>query len=205
MARPRSDIAPRIVRAARRRFLREGVDGASLRAIAKDAKTSIGMIYYYYPTKDDLFLAVIEDVYEKVMNDLEAAVIGESSFEEKAKRLYLRIGQLSPTELDVFKLVLREVLLSSARLPKLLERFRRGHLALVLRTVFEGLTKGELTDRHHPAILAATTLVLGIAPQMIRRIAGPNAPFAELPEGEALSTALVSVLMNGIGREPGST
>ena len=35
MARPRTDIQPRIVRAARARFLAEGVDGASLRAIAR--------------------------------------------------------------------------------------------------------------------------------------------------------------------------
>ena len=40
MARPRSDIQPRIVEAARYRFLRAGVDGASLREIAKDAKIS---------------------------------------------------------------------------------------------------------------------------------------------------------------------
>ena len=32
MARPRSDVGPRIVHAARERFLKEGVDGASLRA-----------------------------------------------------------------------------------------------------------------------------------------------------------------------------
>ena len=58
MGRTPSDIAPRIVHAARRRFLSDGVEGASLRAIARDARTSIGMIYYYYPAKDDLFLAV---------------------------------------------------------------------------------------------------------------------------------------------------
>src|SRR4029077_6434218 len=57
MARPRSDIQPRIVRAARERFLAEGVDGASLRTIASDAGTNVGMVFYYFPTKDDLFLA----------------------------------------------------------------------------------------------------------------------------------------------------
>ena len=70
MARPRSDIGPRIVHAARRRFLVEGVDGASLRAIAHDARTSIGMIYYYFPTKDDLFLAVVEEMYVTVLADM---------------------------------------------------------------------------------------------------------------------------------------
>jgi AcrR family transcriptional regulator len=44
MARPRSDIRPRLLASARARFLREGVDGASLRSIAKDAATNIGMV-----------------------------------------------------------------------------------------------------------------------------------------------------------------
>jgi hypothetical protein len=38
MGSPRTDIQPRIVRAARARFLAEGVDGASLRTIAADEK-----------------------------------------------------------------------------------------------------------------------------------------------------------------------
>ena len=62
MARPRSDIQKRIVLAARTRFLADGVDGASLRHIARAARTSIGMVYYYFPTKDDLFLAVVEEL-----------------------------------------------------------------------------------------------------------------------------------------------
>ena len=41
MARPRSDIEPRIVHAARERFLHEGVDGASLRTIASNARRSV--------------------------------------------------------------------------------------------------------------------------------------------------------------------
>ncbi len=60
MARPRGDISERLVKAAREAFLTQGVDGASLREIAAEAGTSLGMITYYFPTKDDLFLAVLE-------------------------------------------------------------------------------------------------------------------------------------------------
>ena len=67
MARPGSDLRSRVVPAARARFLAQGVDGASLRSIADDAGTSIGMVYYYFKTKDDLFLAVVEDVYGELM------------------------------------------------------------------------------------------------------------------------------------------
>jgi AcrR family transcriptional regulator len=38
--------------------LGDGVDGASLREIAREAGTNIGMVVYYFATKDDLFLAV---------------------------------------------------------------------------------------------------------------------------------------------------
>ena len=44
MARPRSNIKERIVRAARAEFLKIGVEAASLRAIARRARTHLGMI-----------------------------------------------------------------------------------------------------------------------------------------------------------------
>lgn len=81
MARPRGNIDERIVRAARVLFLRHGVDGASLRNIARRARTSIGMVYYYFPTKDDLFLGVIEQVYGKLLADL-SSVLGSASTTE---------------------------------------------------------------------------------------------------------------------------
>jgi AcrR family transcriptional regulator len=71
VARPKSDIQERIVAAAHQRFLAEGVEATSLRNIAKDADTSIGMVYYYYTTKDDLFLAVVEETYQVILADLE--------------------------------------------------------------------------------------------------------------------------------------
>src|SRR5262249_27779376 len=67
MPRPRTDIRVRILHAARARFAAKGVDGSSLRSIAADARTSIGMIYYYFPSKDALFLAVVEEVYGNLL------------------------------------------------------------------------------------------------------------------------------------------
>ena len=143
MARPRSDIEPRIVHAARRRFLEDGVDGASLRNIARDAGTNIGMIYYYFPTKDDLFLAVVEEIYEKVLLDLETALAAAEPFEARVAAVYRRAGSLTDDEVDVFRLVVREAMVSSSRLDRLVERFKRGHIALMLRAVAEGMAFAE--------------------------------------------------------------
>ena len=67
MARPRSDIQPRIVRSRARALPRRGGRRRVAAQIARDAETNIGMVAYYFPTKDDLFLAVVEEVYAKLV------------------------------------------------------------------------------------------------------------------------------------------
>jgi len=128
MARTRSDIGPRIVEAARARFLREGVDGASLRAIAKDARTSIGMVYYYFPTKDDLFFAVVEETYAAVLEDLTRLCAADLAPDERMRRLYQRFGAMTEREALTIRLVLREVLVTSTRSRRLFAWFERGAL-----------------------------------------------------------------------------
>jgi TetR/AcrR family transcriptional regulator len=94
MPRPRSDIAPRILKAARARFLSDGVDGASLRSIASEAGTSIGMVYYYFATKDELFFGVVEELYEKLLRDVELAIAPDVPVRERVERLYTRVARL---------------------------------------------------------------------------------------------------------------
>ena len=116
MARPRTDIQPRILKAARARFLHDGVDGASLRDIARDAHTSIGMVSYYFPSKDALFLAVVEEVYGGLTAELERHLAAKKPLRDRLRAIFLRLGQASPEELDVVRLVIREALVSSKRL-----------------------------------------------------------------------------------------
>ena len=144
MGRPRTDIAPRIVRAARARFLAQGVDGASLRAIDADAATNVGMVFYYFPTKDDLFLAVVEEVYAGLHDDLGRALAGDAPVPERLKQAFARLGRASDGEIEVVRLVVREALLSSDRFRRILARMRAGHLAMLLSTLREGVRRGEI-------------------------------------------------------------
>ncbi|MEZ4221123.1 MAG: TetR/AcrR family transcriptional regulator [Polyangiaceae bacterium] len=198
MPRPRSDIRSRILSAARKNFLQHGVTGASLRSIARGARTNIGMIYYYFKTKDDLFLAVVEEPYENVIADMEAALRGEGSLEERLVKFSTRLGQLTDLELDTLKLVLHEALVSSARVPRLLERFQRGHLALVAAAIGEGRVSGQLRSELHPALMVMVTLAVSGAPQAMRRVTGENFPFSDVPEGDAMSRQLIDMLMRGL-------
>jgi AcrR family transcriptional regulator len=199
MPRPKGDIEPRIVAAARRRFEKTGVDGASLRAIAKDAGTSIGMIYYYFPTKDDLFLSVVESTYERVLADLEATLAPGLPARERLQNLFARLARLSDDEISMMRLIAREALVSSSRLDRLIARFKVGHVPLILRTIFDGIGEGLLDRSRHPLVLLFATAGLAGPPQLMRRVLGDRLPLPGLPSPDALAHELVDVLLNGVG------
>ena len=201
MARPRSDIAPRIVHAARDRFLKHGVDGASLREIARAARTSVGMVHYYFPTKDDLLLAVIEEVYAALSADIRKALEPDAGVEERLRRLYTRIASMSDEEFTVIRIVLREALVSSGRLKKVFARFTAegAHVPLIAGTVLEGIQSGALRADVNPVVLMAATVALGFMPVLARRLAQGALPDLELPPPAQMAESLTRALLDGIG------
>ncbi len=67
-----------ILNTAKKHFLRDGLDGASLRNIVKDAGLTTGAFYKYFPTKESLFDALtdpyvehIYQIYDDVLADFE--------------------------------------------------------------------------------------------------------------------------------------
>ncbi len=62
-----------ILKAATKVFAKYGYDGGSVEKISKAAKSVDRMIYYYYGSKEGLFIAVLEGIYQR-MDDAEAAL-----------------------------------------------------------------------------------------------------------------------------------
>jgi AcrR family transcriptional regulator len=205
MARPRTDIQPRIVRSARTRFLEEGVDGASLRKIAADAGTNVGMVVYYFPTKDDLFLAVVEEVYAKLLDDMAHLLAANTTVRERLERVFQRLGAASDDELQVVRLVAREGLVSSGRFGRVLARARRGHLPMFLAVLQEGVRRGEIDPTIPLPLLLVTTFGVGGLPQLIRRAAGDAPPFSLLPLADDLAAASIEMLFRAIEPLPRAT
>jgi TetR/AcrR family transcriptional regulator len=201
MGRTPSDIAPRIVRAARRRFLADGVEGASLRAIAQESRTSIGMIYYYFPTKDDLFLAVVEEIYVGLLEDIEQRLARTRPVMERVQLLFQRMGALEPDERDVVRLMVREVLTSPARLDKLLRRFQRGHLPLLFNLIDDAVAGGLFRDDLPVALLLGSMMALAGPAQAMLSQARHRLPSGKVPRTQDQAESLIDVLLHGVGRK----
>jgi AcrR family transcriptional regulator len=63
-----------ILRAATKVFARYGYEGGSVEKISHAAKSVDRMIYYYFGSKEGLFIEVLEDMYRR-MNDAELALV----------------------------------------------------------------------------------------------------------------------------------
>ena len=62
-----------ILKSATKVFAKYGYDGGSVEKISKAAKSYDRMIYYYFGSKEGLFIAVLEGIYKR-MDDAEAAI-----------------------------------------------------------------------------------------------------------------------------------
>jgi AcrR family transcriptional regulator len=186
-------------------FLAQGVDGASLRNIAKQAKTSIGMVYYYFATKDELFLAVVESVYPGVLARLTTALQpnedDSDAFRARVERLYACLGSFDEQERQVLRLIVREALVSNERLRSVFERFQRGHLPLLIKLVMDGSRGGHLDPSHHPLLAMICLGAIGALPQLFVHAAPRELPMANMPRGEALVRELADIYLRGLGAQ----
>jgi AcrR family transcriptional regulator len=158
------------------------------------------MIYYYFPTKDDLFLAVVEQIYVGLLEDIEKRLARTRPAMERLQLLFQRMGTLEGDERDVVRLVIREVLTSPARLDKLLRRFQRGHLPLLFNLVDDAVAEGLFRDDLPVALLLASMMALGGPAQVMLGQARHRMPTARAPRAQDQAESLIDVLLHGVGR-----
>jgi AcrR family transcriptional regulator len=64
----KDEVRNRIVEEALKEFTERGYEGASIRSIANKSNTSVGNIYKYFSSKEDIYENLIGSVYHRVIN-----------------------------------------------------------------------------------------------------------------------------------------
>jgi AcrR family transcriptional regulator len=77
----------RILRAARNEFMRHGYSGARIERISRAARSSDRMIYYYFASKEALYLQVLEGVYSDLGNAESALALDPSRPQQALEQL----------------------------------------------------------------------------------------------------------------------
>ena len=73
--RTREDKSSEIVAIARRLFLENGYDGTTMAAIAREAGIATNVVHWYFPTKDELFVAVMEALQSADLEEAEERLV----------------------------------------------------------------------------------------------------------------------------------
>ena len=75
---PRDNKRPQLLDAAACHFAESGYDAASMREIAAAAGMKAGSMYYYFPSKEDLLVAVHEEGIRRMSEEVLASLEGQS-------------------------------------------------------------------------------------------------------------------------------
>ncbi|MEO0966966.1 MAG: TetR/AcrR family transcriptional regulator [Cyanobacteria bacterium J06639_18] len=70
-----------VAKAAWRVIVREGLDRASMRAIAQELGSSTGVVTHYFRDKEELTLFALEQVFASVLGDIKVCVEGRKGVE----------------------------------------------------------------------------------------------------------------------------
>jgi AcrR family transcriptional regulator len=127
---------------AKKVFLREGLDGASLRAIARECEYAPGALYAYYESKEEIYADILRDSLERLR---QAAVKGAGAHEpvralRGAIRGFYRFYRKNPHDFDL-SLNLYSGRLGLGGLPSDLEKDLYMRLGMALEIVNQTLMK----------------------------------------------------------------
>ena len=120
----------RIERAARKLFTRQGFHGTTVRQIARNARISMGKLYLYYPTKEGIFIDLVQHMEQKmeVLRQKEILPLMQSPDAESLKKLGMAVGRIVSENLDYWRLMYVDVV-----------EFRHKHFIQSYREIAGGL------------------------------------------------------------------
>ncbi len=147
-----------ILAAAHRCFLRDGLQGASISMICKEAAMSPGHLYHYFPSKD----AIIEQMADDYLTNLHAHFSGHAEGVETATILLSELWSMKGWDELTHCRILFELLAEAGRNEKIhsiLKNNTDGVRALLSETLRAGQARGEvdpnLDPKHASAVLVA--------------------------------------------------
>jgi AcrR family transcriptional regulator len=152
-------LAERIVEAGKRLFAEQGFHATGMRAIARAAGVSIGAIYHYFASKDEIFLAVLRQEYERRLQ--EARALWEQGL--PASEIIRRVVELHFATLaghkESVQLLNRAWAPETPALRAQVQALREEYAAYIAKFLEEGMEAGQIR-RAHPLLTAYALLGL---------------------------------------------
>src|SRR5215510_13574836 len=145
-----------LLKAALRRFARDGIGESSIRAVAEDAGVTNPVLFKYFEGKDALALHLFERCYLRLVRETTAALAGDGSFRARLGRLITRLLALVDESPEAVLFVNEEL---RRYWPRMSPATRRHSLIGITRKFFEESEVSKEID--HTLLISAFWGLLG--------------------------------------------
>ena len=131
--------------AAARRFAEQGYRGTRMADIASDLDMQAGSLYYYFASKEELLVAIIQSRVGTAVDSLRSIIDGAGSFADKVRSAIVGHLRAFQDDADIYSIFSFERLSDiSPALAEQVDRPGREYEALWGRLLDGGIASGEL-------------------------------------------------------------
>jgi AcrR family transcriptional regulator len=176
-----------LLAAARKVLAEKGYHNAKIIDIAAAADIGVGTFYLYYPTKDALFLELVEETARALKEDIDAARSTVEGAVEKLREANRAFFQFAQKNRDLLKIIFGHGNTFNALLRQVYAMF----VADAADRVTEGVNRKEF--RPLPPSVVANALV-GMAAQVVSWWIDQ-----EEPSVEAMAEMMTDFILHGLG------
>ena len=192
-----ADAKDRILSAARRSFATAGFEGASTRQIAADAGVAQSLLLYHFGSKDALWRAVMDALFE----NLRSRAVRDGTVRERLEAAVRAFIDLCAEDADLHRIITIEGRHQNERLKWLVEKHLRDNYRASVDLIRQGQAEGcvragDPTLLYYSFIAIAGT-TFSLAPE-IGLLTG-NEQAVDPRAIEALITALMFTQAQGSG------
>ena len=98
------DKRQRVLYSAKHAFADKGFTGANVNDIARDAGISVGALYKYFRSKEDIFLAIIDASRERIESTLDGILARQTGFFERVEAILRAASDSSSADPDMVRI-----------------------------------------------------------------------------------------------------
>ena len=118
----------RLISAAKRLFSERGFDGVSIADVASELNITKQALLYHFGKKEALYAAVLQDISERFLKDLDTFGPSEGAPEEQLEAFFLAHFRSGARDQEGMRLVMRELLDNHGRVSRAKDWYLRPYL-----------------------------------------------------------------------------
>lgn len=189
------DVRALALSAATRLFAARGFDGTALQDIADAVGVRKPSLLYYFPSKDDLRKAVLDEMLSHWNDVLPRVLLAASSGEDQFDGVLREMISFFRAEPDRARLLIREVLDRPREMGRLTKKHVGPWVEVVVRYIQKGQAQGRVREDVDPFAYVHQVINL-----LVASVASQHALGA--PDAERNTTELLRIAKQSLFREP---